>query len=168
MKTELYWIGGPWRGRLAIMPRPRGEDWLEDEILAWQRAGVDVVVSLLSAEELIELELAEEKAYCAKFGVEFLSFPIADRDVPASSSALLALVRKLETDLTAGKSVAIHCRLGVGRSALLAACVLAASGQDVSEAFRNITVSRGRPVPDTARQRDWAVRFADGLSAASS
>ena len=36
MHTELYWIPGPWLGRLAIMPRPRGGDWLEDEIRSWR------------------------------------------------------------------------------------------------------------------------------------
>jgi hypothetical protein len=43
MRTELYWIERPWRGRLAIMPRPRGGDWLDDEIQSWRRSGVDVV-----------------------------------------------------------------------------------------------------------------------------
>jgi hypothetical protein len=47
MRTELYWVEGPWSGRLAIMPRPRGGDWLEEEIQSWRRSGIDVVVSLL-------------------------------------------------------------------------------------------------------------------------
>jgi hypothetical protein len=32
---------------LAIMPRPRAGDWLEDEIDQWQREGLKIVVSLL-------------------------------------------------------------------------------------------------------------------------
>ena len=51
MRTELFWIDGPWPGRLAIMPRPRGGDWLEEEIQSWRRSGVDLVVSLLTLEE---------------------------------------------------------------------------------------------------------------------
>src|SRR5438445_5914218 len=52
MRTELFWIKGPWPGRLAIMPRPRDGDWLENEIQSWRRSGVDVVFSLLMADEM--------------------------------------------------------------------------------------------------------------------
>src|SRR4051794_18897663 len=32
MRSELFWIPVPFPGRLAIAPRPRGGDWLGDEI----------------------------------------------------------------------------------------------------------------------------------------
>jgi hypothetical protein len=35
MTTELFWIPGPWKGKLAIVPRPRGGDWLDDEVGGW-------------------------------------------------------------------------------------------------------------------------------------
>ena len=31
MWTSLYWIDGPWKGKLALSGRPRGGDWLKDE-----------------------------------------------------------------------------------------------------------------------------------------
>ena len=45
MRAELYWIDAPdlLPGKLAVSPRPRGGDWL-DEILDWAREGVDRVV----------------------------------------------------------------------------------------------------------------------------
>ena len=57
-----YLIEGPWPGRLAIVPRPRGGDWLEDEVRAWKEMGFDVVVSLLTRDELDELGLVAEAA----------------------------------------------------------------------------------------------------------
>ena len=30
-------------GKLALAARPRGDDWLEDEIAGWRREGVDTV-----------------------------------------------------------------------------------------------------------------------------
>jgi hypothetical protein len=36
--------------RLAIMPRPRAGDWLEDEAISWRRQGLDTVVSLYNVE----------------------------------------------------------------------------------------------------------------------
>ena len=38
--TKLYWISGPWAGKLAIAARPRGGDWLEDEIRDWKNGGI--------------------------------------------------------------------------------------------------------------------------------
>jgi len=48
MGTELYWVGGPWPGKLALASRPRGGDWVEDEMADWRRAGIDTVLSLLT------------------------------------------------------------------------------------------------------------------------
>src|SRR5438067_1865308 len=101
VKAELYWIEGPWPGRLAIMPRPRGGDWLEDEIRAWRTAGVEEVVSLLTPDERSELELGEEAGICSAEGLEYLTFPIQDRGVPLSRSEMSELVRRLEKDLSA-------------------------------------------------------------------
>jgi protein-tyrosine phosphatase len=165
MRTELYWVEGPWRGRLAIMPRPRGGDWLEDEISSWRRLGIGVIVSALTEEESDELDLDREKEFCEGAGIDFIAFPVTDRGVPSSARATLELVRRLERGLALGEKVAIHCRQGVGRSALLAACVLAASGIDPASAFTRIAAARGCAVPDTSEQRAWAVRFARDMLA---
>lgn len=159
MRAELYWIEGPWPGRLAIMPRPRGGDWLEDEISSWQRLGIDAIVSALTREENAELDLIQEKAECEKAGIEFLAFPIADRGVPLSGKDTWELVRRLEQKLAQGKKIAIHCRQGVGRAAMLAACVLASSGVDPASAWERIAAARGCAVPDTSEQRQWVARF---------
>src|SRR5881392_3794728 len=105
MRAELYWIPGPWPGRLAILPRPRGGDWLADEVEAWRRAGVDVVVSLLTTDEVADLDLAAEGDLCRARGIEFLSFPIPDRGVPSSTAAVAALLTKLGDALAHGKTV---------------------------------------------------------------
>src|SRR5215472_3508891 len=58
MKPDLFWIPGPWRGRLAVATRPRGGDWLEDELRSWREAGVDLSVSLLEPDEAAQLDLS--------------------------------------------------------------------------------------------------------------
>ena len=86
MKSEIYWIEGPTPGRLAIMPRPRGADWLEDEVRNWRSAGVDIVVSLLTPREVAELDLTQEEALAKALGIEYFEFPILDRSVPSSKA----------------------------------------------------------------------------------
>ena len=163
MNTKYYWIEGPLKGRLAIVPRPRGGDWLEDEIQSWRQAGFDTIVSLLTPDETEEVDLGLEERLSKAQGIEFISFPIPDREVPASREATIALAHKLEAALTSGKGVALHCRQGIGRSSLIAACVLIASGENSTEAFERISTARGRPVPDTVEQKQWVKSLAPEL-----
>ena len=161
MKTDVFWIDGMPRGRLGIAPRPRGGDWLEDEVRAWQAAGVDCVVSLLTPAEEAELDLESEGAACRKHGVQFLSLAIPDRGVPATVSSLDDLLTLVAENLRSGKAVLIHCRQGIGRVSLVAASALVTMGEDAAGAFSRIEQARGRPVPDTDEQRDWVRQFAD-------
>jgi len=164
-KADVYWVDGPWPGRLGVVPRPRGGDWLADEVRAWRASGLDAVLSLLTPEEVAELELRDEAACSREAGIEPLSFPIPDYGVPRSRRDLAGLLNHLEHLLAAGKSVAVHCRQGIGRSSLVAASLLVAAGENPDEAFRRIEKARGRPVPDTAEQREWVAQMAPGVAA---
>ncbi|MBI2803564.1 MAG: dual specificity protein phosphatase family protein [Planctomycetes bacterium] len=163
MRTELYWIEGPWRGRLAIMPRPRGGDWLEEEIQSWRRSGVDVVVSLLTHEEQTELNLRDEESLCRANSIEFVSFPIVDRSVPSSAEAFAEQVIKLAEQLANGQNIAVHCRQGIGRAALVAICLLTVSGIEPATAIERVGKARGCSVPETPEQRRWITDFAKAL-----
>jgi protein-tyrosine phosphatase len=160
MVTELYWVEGPWPGRLAVMPRPRGDDWLEGELRSWRRSGVDVVVSLLPPDEIAELGLEAEEEFCRALGTDFLSYPVTDRGIPPSWEATAEVATKLAAYLADGKNVAIHCRMGVGRAPLLALCLLVLSGVDAQMAIQRVSAARGRPVPETAEQLRWLTEFA--------
>jgi protein-tyrosine phosphatase len=84
-----------------------------------------------------------------------MSFPIPDRGVPTSRQAALALMQQLEQALAAGERIAVHCRQGIGRSALLAAGVLAAAGEEPDMALQHISAARGCAVPETVEQQEW-------------
>ena len=165
MRTELYWIEGPWPGRLAIMPRPRGGDWLHDEIEAWRRASVDVVLSLLTGDEMADLDLVSEGSLCQANGMAFHSFPINDRAAPSSREAALALLANLTDELAAGKIIAVHCRQGIGRAALIAICLLVLSGVAPEAASQRVSAARGCSVPETPEQRRWIADFAKLVTA---
>ena len=163
MLSKLYWIEGPWKGKLAITPRPRGYEWIEDEILFWKDSDLEVIVSLLTREEMVTLGLEEEENFCSKYGLEFLSFPIVDRDVPESMLKTLNLVKELYAKLSNGKKIAIHCRQGIGRAALIASALLVFSGVDPEKSFVAVSRARGCSVPETSGQKDWIKRFAENF-----
>lgn len=164
--TELYWIEGVWPGRLAIMPRPRGGDWLEDELQSWRRSGVDGVVSLLTREEQSELNLADEEKLSRANGIEFVSFPIVDRGIPASFEDFSEQMLKFSERLANGKTIAVHCRQGIGRAALVAICLLSMSGVEPTAAIERVRTARGRGVPETPEQFRWIADFAKSLAVA--
>lgn len=163
MKPHLFWIPGPWSGRLAVAARPRGGDWLEDEASVWRRAGFDVVISLLEEQEVAELELAQERDIVESKDIRFISFPIPDRGVPASVPAALSLFRTVAEALERGENVAVHCRQGVGRSGLVAAGALVTSGIPVEKALDAVSAARGQSVPETPAQLRWIRRLPSSL-----
>jgi len=157
---SVYWIN--LEGvRLGITPRPRGNDWLADDLRILRQAGVDVLVSALTASEAEELGLSSEAQECVQNGLVFISFPIEDRSVPTGQAKLNLLVDQLLHYSKNGKAIAVHCRAGIGRSSLIAACVLVKIGLAPEVAFRAIEKSRGCPVPDTPEQRQWVMNHSD-------
>jgi len=86
--TKLYWLNGPWKGRIALAARPRGGDWLKEDVADWKRAGIQAVLSLLTPEEQKELELQDEPDEVRKHGLKFSSFPIPDMQVPRTEAKL--------------------------------------------------------------------------------
>jgi protein-tyrosine phosphatase len=160
MYTELHWMDGPWPGRLAVSARPRGGDWLDEELASWRKSGVDEVVSLLTTDEVQNLELEYEATHSWDAGMQFRSFPIIDRWIPASKRDALQLIESLDADLAAGKNISIHCRQGIGRAGLIAASLLVARGLPPDDAFDRISAARGVPVPETEEQRAWVEALA--------
>ena len=103
--------------------------------------------------------LREERQCCQNYGLEFLSFPIEDRSVPASFSEFDGLLNSVTDYLRNGKAVGVHCRAGIGRSSMIVASALIRDGLSVDSAFRAIEEARGCSVPDTAEQRQWVERY---------
>lgn len=138
-----------------MITRPRGGDWLEDEVNAWRRDGLDVVVSLLERDEADQLELRHEGDIAKSKNVQFISFPIPDRGVPISTKNAISFLRELAAKLEDGRNVAIHCRQSVGRSGLMAAGLLVTSGMGVDKAIEAVSIARGQVIPETPAQLQW-------------
>lgn len=158
MRPTLFTIDQPGSGRLSTMAKPRGGDWLVDEMTALRTAGVDVLVCALTTAELDEVDLTDEPRAAHDAGLEFVSIPITDRDVPDPATTLADL-RRLAERLRAGDHVVTHCRFGIGRASLLAAGILVLNGLPPDQAWQQLERARGHAVPDTTAQRDWPTKL---------
>jgi protein-tyrosine phosphatase len=156
---DIFWIGGDNAPSLAIVLRPRGEDWLEDEMSRLKRNGVGTLVSMLEPQEATSLGLASEAEKAHGAGLQFLSFPIPDRNLPGDTSAFRTFVSGLAERLNSGEHVGIHCRASIGRATIASACTLIHLGWNPQAALMAIETARGVPVPDTYEQTAWILRY---------
>ena len=129
LKATLYPIADAIPNRVAIAARPRGNDWLCEEISALSQEGIDILVSMLTGEEVEELGLNHESTECAAAGIRFVNVAIPDRSVPSDRRAFLRSVEELTTQVREGR-YAVHCRASIGRSSVLAASILVRLGWD--------------------------------------
>lgn len=157
--NEVFWINGDRPPHLAIVMRPRGEDWLHDEMRRMRANGVETVISMLQPHEAEWLGLCAEQAAAERVGMEFLSFPIQDTQVPANVGAFRGFVADVARRLGEGEHVGVHCRGCIGRATILSACVLIKLGWNAADALEAIENARGEEVPDTPEQAAWIRNF---------
>jgi protein-tyrosine phosphatase len=159
MSHDVFWIDGTPLSGLAIVLRPRGGDWLEDELSRLKTEGVEGLVSLLEVEEAEELGLADEGTLAQNIGLKYWSYPIPDRHIPPNIQTFQALVNNIAIRITEGARIGVHCRGSIGRATITAACTLIHLGLSPDSALAAIEATRGCPVPDTQEQQEWILRY---------
>jgi protein-tyrosine phosphatase len=154
--TKIYWIHRfANSSRIGIMARPRGNDWLEDEIINLKNCQVGVLVSLLERDEIYDLNLDLEKEHCFAQNIIYINFPISDRGIPKQNDNTDQLIGLLMKKINEGLSVVVHCRMGIGRSSIIAAAILLKYKFKANDIIENIIKIRGIKVPDTDDQLSW-------------
>ena len=92
-------------------------------------------------------------------GLQFLSFPIPDHDLPEDEQAFREFVAELARRLRARERIGVHCLGSIGRATVVAACTLIELGWEPEEALAAIEVARCCPVPDTEEQAEWILGY---------
>ena len=157
--TDIRWIEGKPPVTLGIVLRPRGGEWLEDELARIQRGGIQTLVSLLEDDEAGWLGLEQEPALAKQVGMDFVSFPIPDTQVPPDRAAFHQFAAGLASRLRHGEHIGVHCRGSIGRSTITAAAILIHMGWKANAALAAIEQARACPVPDTEEQRRWILAY---------
>ncbi|MFA0813789.1 protein-tyrosine phosphatase family protein [Microbulbifer epialgicus] len=135
------------------MPKPLA-DWLEYDVRHFVSLDVNVVVSLLEVPEEYELGLSAEEEVLAKHGINFIRHGVRDRGLPEPKMSDL-LIDQLYRLLVSGENIAVHCRAGIGRTGMVASCLLVKDRLSSQTAIDKVTAARGVSVPDTQEQYDF-------------
>jgi ADP-ribosylglycohydrolase len=100
-------------------------------------------------------------------GIEYLRAPITDHGIPKERTQMAAILETLSRALDSGRPVYLHCRAGIGRTGMVAGCLLIERGLTADQALTELNrvwqqsarASRWPSVPETAEQtryvRTW-------------
>jgi predicted protein tyrosine phosphatase len=154
MQAEMYEIIPCPQGRLAIMPRPRGDAWLRAELASLKFRGVTDLVSMLTPAEDAQLGLSSEAQICAELAIRFHRHPVPDHKIPVQP-AFDDFITTLLPTLAQNGFIAIHCLAGIGRSTVALAALLCRLGLTAQEAIAAVSQARGFDVPETEEQIDF-------------
>lgn len=127
--------------------------------------GARALVTLQEADELDELPGGDPLEEAARQGLETIWLPIPDGSAPATVRSAVPVVERVVALLQAGQTVVVHCLGGLGRSGLLAACVLVRMGAAPAEAMARVRAARPGAIQMAVQER-FVARFAARLGAA--
>jgi cyclin-dependent kinase inhibitor 3 len=165
---EVAWVDidtAPGNLGLAMAP---GRNEADGDVVLWQRDlhadlrrlrhvhRCDVLVSLLSDDELAELGIGDLDDAVAVHGIEHHRLPVRDGAAPEpeQQADVLALIDRLRDRLLAGRTVVLHCRVGQGRSGMLGALLVASLWALPAEAIARVRRAQPRGV-ETVQQEHY-------------
>ncbi|KAH9028985.1 protein-tyrosine phosphatase-like protein [Lactarius pseudohatsudake] len=138
------------------------------------RAGVRTFIDLTESGELSPYA-PHLAAHVARVGsieqrdVEYHSFPIPDRCLPRSESYVRQILAVLRDNARRGRTCAVHCRGGIGRTGVVVGCWLVESGavedgaaalRFIAEEWKSVEKYRRFPQsPETGGQCDFVRNF---------
>jgi protein-tyrosine phosphatase len=124
-----------------------------------QHHGIHVLVCLLEDHELHRLQIPDLVPAAESRGLTVHRLPIPDGGVLPSTHSVRALVTTIANHARAGRSIAIHCRGGLGRAGTIAGCFLVDQGMTPDQAIDTLHEVRSHNSPETPQQEAFIARF---------
>jgi len=154
MAERIAWVEPPGlTGAIGMLPLPglviakRGERFvdgaLQDEVLDALAARRTALLVVLLDDDECDPDEIEDLANAAEArSIALLSAPIADFSAPDTRLDWPALIERLAGELRQGHRIAFCCLAGYGRSGMMAARLLIATGSTADEAITAVRSAR--------------------------
>jgi len=148
-------------GRLIFTPCPGTQGGsLASALDTLKTAGAEALITLMPAGELEQNQASELPARCAERDLAWFHLPVADEQVPLDDfdSAWAQARERIQTLLGEGRSIAIHCKGGSGRTGLIAARILIDRGLPRADAIALVQALRPKAIRHPAHLA-WIEQF---------
>lgn len=125
---------------ISMSPGKKDNIWDRDllkDLKVIKGKKINVIVCLLEWGEMQKLDIYDYPYFAQKEGILFYHFPIKDRGIPEPKS-LETLVPFLVKHVKNGYNILVHCRCGLGRSGLVAACCLSHFGYKFDDSISRV------------------------------
>jgi ADP-ribosyl-[dinitrogen reductase] hydrolase len=151
-----YWV---LPGRLLAGEYPGGLTPEQTQLRLSQllEAGVNSFLDLTQPGE------AEPYAAALPVSIDYLRKPIRDHGTPAAPAQMAEILAGLRAALREGRRVYLHCRAGIGRTGMVAGCLLVEQGRSGEDALTELNrlwrqsarATQWPAVPETEEQIDY-------------
>ncbi|MFK7601556.1 cyclin-dependent kinase inhibitor 3 family protein [Deinococcus sp. SM5_A1] len=173
---RVDWVPtGQWPGRLGLTfaPGKKGRSVIQrgvthdrdvhTDMQTLAADGVNVLAPLIEDFEFDMLGMDGYHAAADLNNLEVKAYAIPDQHAPGKRADFAAFIDELMTDLLDGRGVVVHCRGGLGRAGLTAACLLVQGGMTADRAIELVRETRDRKAIETSEQVQFVHDFADAL-----
>ena len=108
-----------------------------EDLASMGKQGIDAIVNLCG--EFCDLHEIQQQS-----GFEVYYLPVPDECAP-DMEAMEKALDWLDTTISEGKKVLVHCRFGVGRTGTFVTAYLIKSGMDMKTAGKKLKTTRANP-----------------------
>jgi predicted protein tyrosine phosphatase len=134
-------------------------DWITDDLAVGGCFPIERAAHLAAEHGIgavvdLRQEACDDEAELAAAGLAFLHLPTPDLD-PVSVAMLDSGVAFARDRIAAGDKLLIHCQHGVGRSALLALCLMVDQGWEPLDALSQAKDRRAAISPSPSQYQGW-------------
>ncbi len=158
-----YWVV-PGRFLVGEHPGSRSRARSMDRLSRFLGAGITCFIDLTEPDERPAYDRHLPVETSSGRRIDYLRQPIPDHGVPADRATMDRILAMLDDALATGHCVYLHCRAGIGRSAMVAGCWLAernpgggeAALMELADYWQQCRQSRSwLQVPETSEQEEF-------------